>query len=155
MKTAYLFALSYFSAMSLLLLASGVWIFVENIGFSIEAVVLYYAGDATAGVSAKSLYGQLEVAVPHLGAMGLFIMVVTHFLLFAPKKRRKHLGVIAICTFAAALLNIASGIAVSSGWLLFASVKLAAFALFCAAALFTVGLLLYETLRTLHRQRYV
>jgi hypothetical protein len=155
MKTAYLFALSYFAIMALLLLASGIWIFVEKIGFTPGAIVAYYAGDEALGRSAKSIYGQLEVTVPHLGAIGLFIMVIMHFLIFVPKKRQKYLVIIALITFSAALLNIASGIFVSVGYHTFAMLKLIAFSLFSLMLFWILSLVLAESLRTLHHQRYL
>lgn len=155
MKTTYLFAIAYFALMSLLLLGSGLWLFIEKIGFDVEDIMIYYAGDSTLGLPAKTLYGQLEVVVPHLGAMGLFIMVMTHFLIFAPKERRTALIPIAIVTFLSAFLNTVSGLAISYGMNIFAYIKLGSFILFSITTIYLLFLLLVETFRTLHHYRAI
>jgi hypothetical protein len=57
--------------MTLLLLFTGVWIFVMNTSLSIEGTTSHYA--------IKSLHGLLETVSPHLFGMGLIIFVLTHF----------------------------------------------------------------------------
>jgi len=126
MQRAYRFAIVYFALFGLLLLASAAWLFSVKIGFSPEAVRSYYlGGDAHPG---KTLYGLLEIAVPHLGAMGLYIMVSAHFLLFAPGRAKRRAVPLAIALFAAAALDIVSGRLIAAGHPLWAWIKLGAFA---------------------------
>ena len=77
---AYKIAISYFTLFALFLLYTIVALFNEKIGFTLESLTLYYGK--------KSFEGMLEIAAPHFMAMGLFVMVLTHFFLFT--KLKKH-----------------------------------------------------------------
>ena len=125
MHRAYRFAIGYFALFGLLLLLSGGWLFAAKIGWTPGAVSLYYLGSET--VTGKSAYGLLESAVPHLGAMGLFIMVAAHFVLFAPPKAKRRAVKIVVALFTAAATDIAAGTVVASGCGVCAWLKLFAF----------------------------
>ena len=88
MKKSYRYAIAYFTLFGFLLLASGIWLFALKIGFSVDAITAYYLGSEAAYTQPKSVHGLFEVALPHLGSMGLFIMVTGHFLIFTPSKER-------------------------------------------------------------------
>jgi hypothetical protein len=125
MYRAYRFAIGYFALFGLLLMLSGGWLFMSKIGFSVEGTTRYYFGSAaTAG---KSAYGLLEMAVPHLAAMGLFIMVSAHFMLFAPARAKHRALTLVYALFAAAAADIGAGSAIAAGLKAFAWVKLGAF----------------------------
>ena len=141
MHRAYRFAIGYFALFGLLLLGSGGWLFYAKIGFTPEAVALYYGGSDT--VPGKSAYGLLETAVPHLGAMGLFIMVAAHFLLFAPKRAKRLAAKLVLALFAAAACDIAAGPAVAAGFPAWSWLKLMAFALLMALATWLLLVILY------------
>ncbi len=149
MNISYIFSVFYFSLMALFLLFSGVWIFIEKIGLSIDSIIRYYAGSTVDGITEKSLYGQLEVMVPHLGAMGLFIMVTIHFLVFTPLRRKKYFLLFSTGVFITAFLNIVSGMVVSFGIEQFAAVKLTAFVLFSLFSFTAIMLLVVDLLKTL------
>lgn len=125
MHRAYRFAIGYFALFACLMLVSGAWLFYSKIGFTPEQVGLYYLGDGTR--PGKSAYGLLESAVPHLGAMGMFIMVTAHFFLFATSKAKRTAVRLAIALFVAALLDIAAGSLIAWGWSAWSWVKLGAF----------------------------
>ncbi|MDA3946372.1 MAG: hypothetical protein PF439_06805 [Helicobacteraceae bacterium] len=129
MHQSYRYAIAYFLLFGTLLLASGAVLFFSKIGFSYEAVQSYYLGSKALFSTPKSSYGLLEVALPHIGSMGLFIMVTAHFLLFASKERKRQAVKPAIALFVVALLDIFSGFLIVEGWSFFIWVKLAAFAL--------------------------
>ncbi len=129
MHQSYRYAIAWFTVFGALLLTSGALLFFSKIGFSYEAVQSYYLGSEALFSVPKSSYGLLEVALPHLGSMGLFVMVTAHFLLFASKERKRHAVKPVIALFAVALLDIVSGFLIVEGWTLFVWVKLAAFAL--------------------------
>lgn len=67
----YSIALRYFFVMTVLLLFTGVWIFVLNTSLSIEGTSAYYAP--------KSFHGLLDTVSPHLFGMGLIVFILTHF----------------------------------------------------------------------------
>jgi hypothetical protein len=141
MHQSYRIAIAYFVLFGTLLLASGAVLFFNKIGFSYEAVQNYYLGSETLFTTPKSSYGLLEVALPHLGSMGLFIMVTGHFLLFSDKRRKQLATKVVIALFIAALLDIFSGFLIVQGLELFVWVKLAAFALLQLLGLFLLWLL--------------
>jgi hypothetical protein len=141
MHRAYRFAIVYFVLFGLMLLLSAGALFLSKIGFSAEAVSLYYLGSDT--VAGKSPYGLLETAVPHLGAMGLYIMVTAHFLLFAPAGAKRRAVAPAVALFLAAALDIVSGAFVAAGYQTWIWIKLAAFAALMTLCLYLSLLILY------------
>lgn len=141
MHRAYRFAIGYFALFGVLLLTSGAWLFYTKIGFTPESVALYYGGSDT--VAGKSAYGLLETAVPHLGAMGLFIMVAAHFLLFAPARAKRLAAKLALALFAAAACDIAAGPAVAAGYPAWSWIKLPAFAALITLATWLLLVILY------------
>jgi len=140
MKQSYRAAILYFTLFALLLLLSGTWLFASKIGLTPEAVNLYYVGNEKLFHMPKSPEGVLEIALPHLGGMGLFIMVSAHFMLFAPKRRRQWAKTTAIILFIAALLDIFSPYAIINGLTIFSWVKLLSFFLLQGLALFLLWL---------------
>jgi hypothetical protein len=141
MHSAYRTAIGYFALFGLLLLGSGAVLFFSKIGFSPEAVTLYYLGnDESAG---KSAYGLLETAVPHLGAMGLFIMVLGHFMLFAPKKPKQHAVKLTMALMVAAALDIVSGPMIAAGYTFGVWIKLVAFATLMLLGVLLALIILY------------
>ena len=128
MKNSYRYAIAWFSLFGFVLLASGIWLFGLKIGFSVEAVSEYYLGSEAAFTRPKSVHGLLETALPHLGSMGLFIMVTGHFLIFTPSKQRPYAIMLVSALFLAALLNILSPFGIIAGLTFFSWVKLLSFA---------------------------
>ena len=141
MKQSYRAAIIYFTLFALLLLLSGTWLFVSKIGLTPNAVNLYYLGNEALFQMPKSPEGVLEIALPHLGGMGLFIMVSAHFMLFASAHRRRWAKTSAIILFAAAVLDILSPYAIINGLEIFSWIKLLAFFLLQGLALFLLWLI--------------
>jgi len=141
MHQSYRFAIAYFTVFGALLLLSGAVLFISKLGISYESVSMFYLGDVEQFSQPKSSYGLLETALPHIGAMGLFIFVTAHFMLFTSKKERQKTVLPAIILFMAALLDIGSGFLVVHGWTFFIGVKIVAF-----LTLQIVGLYLLFTL---------
>jgi len=134
---SYRFAITYFAIFGALLLISGAVLFVSKLGISYESVQTFYLGNKVEFIQPKSTFGLLETALPHLGAMGLFIFVTGHFLLFAPKKEKQKAIFPVITLFTAAFFDIISGFLIIQGWEIFIFIKIIAFLL-----LQTVGLYL-------------
>lgn len=141
MRRAYRFAIGYFALFGVLLLISGGWLFYEKIGFTPQAITLYYLGGENA--AGKSPYGLLETAVPHLGAMGLFAMVLGHFFLFAPGRAKRRAAVLSVAVFAAAALDIASGPFIAAGHPVWSWIKLAAFTILALLSTLLCVFILY------------
>ena len=66
--------------------STGLLMFHDKLGFSYQGVVRYFLGDPDLFMHPRSFAGLLEVTHFHLFAMGLFFVVFTHLLLFAPLK---------------------------------------------------------------------
>lgn len=145
MQQSYRYAIAYFTLFSLGLLASGATLFWLKTGLVPSGVTLYYAGGES--VPGKSTLGLLETAVPHLGGMGLFIMVSAHFMLFGPKAQKRRTARIAVILFVSALLEIGAGFAVAAGIGAAAYVKTAAFAVLVVLGTVLVLTVLWTALR--------
>ena len=127
MHQSYRYAILYFSIFGFLLLLSGAVLFISKLGISYESISLFYLGSSEQFSQPKSTLGLLETALPHLGAMGLFIFVTGHFLLFSPKKEKVKAVVPAILMFVAALVDIGSGFLITQGITTFIWIKIIAF----------------------------
>ena len=149
MHQSYRFAIAYFAIFGALLLISGAVLFVNKLGFSYESVALFYLGNATQFIQPKSSYGLLETALPHLGAMGLFVFVVGHFLLFASKKQKSNAVKPVITLFIVALLDIISGFLIIEGWAFFVWVKIVAFLLLQLVGLYLLFILFQSTISSI------
>lgn len=141
MHQSYRVAIAWFALFGALLLASGMVLFLSKIGFTYEAVKSYYLGSETLFINPKSSYGLLETALPHLGSMGLFIMVTGHFLLFSDQRKKRLAKKTVVFLFIAALLDIFSGFLIVEGWTFFVWVKLLAFGLLQLLGLYLLWLL--------------
>jgi len=141
MHQSYRYAIAYFALFGALLLISGMVLFFSKIGYSYVAVESYYLGSEALFTHPKSSYGLLETALPHLGSIGLFIMVTGHFLLFSTKERKRRAVKLVTALFIVALLDIFSGFLIVEGWALFIWIKLASFALLQLMGLWLLWLL--------------
>ncbi len=130
MMNIYRYAIVYFTLFGVLLLCSGIWLLGMKAGFSLEALTQYYLGSDVMMTRAKSNTGLLEVAVPHMGAIGLFIMVTSHFILFTPQRERRRMMWLMALWFLSALGNVFAPFVVIAGFDAFVGVKLMAFFLF-------------------------
>ena len=130
MQQAYKYTVLYFLLFSLLLLLSGILLFGEKIGFSQEAILLYYLGDEERFLIAKSMSGILKVVLPHIFAFGLFGMVVLHFVVFTQSNRSKYMKFFIYAFFTLSLLEIFTPLLIINGFETFAYFKLISFFLF-------------------------
>jgi len=130
LQQAYKYTVLYFLLFSLLLLLSGILLFGEKIGFSQEAILLYYLGDEERFLIAKSMSGILKVVLPHIFAFGLFGMVVLHFVVFTQSNRSKYMKFFIYAFFTLSLLEIFTPLLIINGFETFAYFKLISFFLF-------------------------
>ena len=142
MIKAYKYSIVYFLAFSLLLLLSGIMLFEEKIGFSVQGVSSYYLGDADRFISAKSADSILKTILPHIFGFGLFIMVILHFLIFTKQRNKAKTKLLIYLTFITAFIEISSPFLIIYGDALFSFVKISAFVLFMVLILYSIWLLL-------------
>ncbi len=144
MYAAYRAAIVYFVIFGLFLLGSGLSLFLNKIGYCADDISLYYLGNGTR--SAKSVSGLMETAVPHLGAIGFFVMVAAHFMLFASKKAKLHAVKIATILFAASMLDILCGFFILQHDSVWIWIKLASFTVFMVAGVYLLLMVLFYAL---------
>lgn len=129
----YALPLKYFMIMSILLLLSGLWMFVLHSSLSIEGTLSYY--------SPKSFFGLLETVTPHLFGMGILVFVVTHFFAIIEGVESKTYKSFSLGLFMVMLVSNLVGFFISETSVFFAIVKLVStllFVLYTLLALFKV-----------------
>ena len=150
MHQSYRIAIAYFTVFGALLLISGAILFISKLGISYESVQTFYLGNQAQFTQPKSTYGLLETALPHLGAMGLFIFVTGHFLLFTTKKQKQRAIKPVVILFIAALFDIGSGFLIVQGLTFFIWVKLLSFLLLQLIGLYLLWLLFSAVWQGIH-----
>lgn len=116
---------------------SGMFLFVVKIGYYPEHMAEYFLGAEDKFIQAKSFWGLLEVAAPHLVAVALYILLVGHFLFLFPVKK----GIITAIIYLASLGNILSGFLIRYGGVFFSSFKIGFFVLFELTIFYFIGAL--------------
>ncbi len=114
--------IAYLLLYTVLLLGSGLWLFLlsqglassEGIAATLEKIILT--------PEPKSMHNFVEVATPHMFAMGTLVFVVAHFMLFSTKISQKISLIVSMILFVFLLFNIFSyGLIsfeiLSSGWI--------------------------------------
>lgn len=148
MIQAYKYSIFYFLLFAILLVTSGVLLFDEKIGFSVQGVLDYYLGSEINFTQEKSHEGILKVVLPHIFAFALFTMVLLHFLIFTKVKGSKKVQVLIVLMFMTAGIEIFSPFLILEGFTFFAYLKLLSFFLFQGLILYTVWLLLLSIFDT-------
>jgi len=118
----YTIALRYFFAMTLLLLFTGVWMFVLNTSLSIEGTTAYYAP--------KSFHGLIETVSPHLFGMGLIIFILTHFFAILKGVKQENFKTFSLLFVLVMLLENLSAFFITEDGLILPVVKLLSTLLF-------------------------
>jgi len=153
MRDCYRYSIIYFTVFALLLLLSGVWLFSLKMGVNYAMLEQYYLGSEARFMQPKSYEGLLEVTLPHVGAVGLFIMVTAHFILFTPQRERRMMFWLTALWFLSAVGNIAAPFAIVAGWHAFTGVKLMAFMLFELLGFYILWVVFNAAFRGLDRPK--
>ena len=148
MTQAYKYSILYFLLFSLLLVLSGVLLFDEKIGFSVQGVLDYYLGNEAHFTQKKSFEGIMKTVLPHIFAFGLFSMVLLHFLIFTKEKKLPKLRLLVLLMFSVASFEIFTPLLIINGFEVFAYLKLISFFLFEGCILYTAWLLFMSILYT-------
>jgi len=127
MHNSYKLAIVYFIIFSGLLLVSAFMIFEHKIGFDAKSISLYYLGDEAKFIQAKTISGLLKVVYPHIFSIGLFAMVLLHFIYFTSFKKHKFFNYFIVGSYTIILLEIFSPFALLLSITIFASIKLISF----------------------------
>ena len=117
----YHIPIAYMLVYVVAILATGVWLFLLSQGLGTTDIMQTLTKVVTLP-EPKSLHNFIEVATPHMFAMGTLIFVVAHFMLFSTKVSQKFSLRVSVLLFSVALLNVAAYLliifgVVVSGWI--------------------------------------
>lgn len=120
----YKVPIAYLLIYVLLILFTGIWMFLLSQGLGSSDGVMSTIMSIANSPEPKSLHNFIEVAAPHMFAIGAMIFVVSHFMLFSTKISQQTSLIIAMLLFSFMLLNIFSYGAISLGLLVSGWIKL-------------------------------
>ena len=145
MKNRHLYkiVIGYMLLFVVAILFSGGWLFLLSQGLENIQVVdtLIQFVDTPAP---KSLHGWVEVASPHLFAMGVLIFVVAHFMLFSNRFRHSTSKSLAWLLYMSALFDIIAYGFISLGVVVSGWIKLIALGLFLVLFVVMLGLVAFS-----------
>lgn len=142
MKNIALYSLPirYMLIYVILILMSGVWLFLLSQGLECSEGIIATLKSVITAPADKSIEGLIEVAAPHLFAIGTLIFVTAHFMLFSTKFSQKISLVVAMFLFIFALFDIFSYFAIAFGVVVSGWSKLVALSGFIFLFLLMLGL---------------
>lgn len=145
MKNLHLYniPIAYMLLYVVAILLSGIWLFLLSQGLAGGDILGIIQKISDAPLT-KSLQGIIEVATPHMFAIGTLIFVVAHFLLFSTKVSKRVSLFVSLLLFASALLNILAYLFISFGFFVSGWIKLFAMGLFVLVFVFMLGLVAFS-----------
>ena len=145
MKNLHLYQIpiAYMLLYVVAILVSGVWLFLLSQGLA-SADILQTFTNIVNRPDPKSLHHFIEVATPHMFAMGTLIFVVAHFMLFSTKVSKKLSLAVSLVFFIVALFNISAYLFISSGLMVSGWIKLLSMALFILLFLSMLGMVAFS-----------
>jgi len=145
MKNTHLYkiVIGYMLLFVVAILFSGGWLFLLSQGFGDTSIMdtLIRFIDTPAP---KSLHGLVEVASPHLFAMGVLIFVVAHFMLFSNRFKHNTSKSLAWLLYISALFDIIAYGFISLGMVVSGWIKLIALGLFLVLFIVMLGLVAFS-----------
>lgn len=134
MKNIALYSLPirYMLIYVILILMSGLWLFLLSQGLECSQGIIGTLKNVITTPAYKSIEGLIEVATPHLFAIGTLIFVTAHFMLFSTKVSQKMSLIVAMFLFIFALFDIFSYFALTFGLVVSGWIKLVAMSVFIA-----------------------
>ena len=145
MKNLYLYniPIAYMLVYVIAILLSGVWLFLLSQGLA-SSDILQTLTKIINTPEPKSLHQFIEVATPHMFAMGTLIFVVAHFMLFSTKVSQKLSLRVSLLLFAVALFNIFAYLLISFGFIVSGWIKLLSLLLFVLVFMVMLGLVAFS-----------
>lgn len=140
----YKIPIGYMLIYVVLILASGLWLFLLSQGLDSSEGMLHTIQTILHTPKPKSLHNFIEVAAPHMFAIGALIFVLAHFMLFSTKISQKVSLIVSMTLFVLALLNIFSYLAISFGLLVSGWIKLVSLLGFVLLFLVLLGMVAFS-----------
>jgi hypothetical protein len=139
----YHIPIAYMLVYVVAILATGVWLFLLSQGLDSSDITHTLTQIATLA-EPKSLHNFIEVATPHIFAMGTLIFVIAHFMLFSTKISQRFSLRISRLLFIVALLNISAYLLIIFGVVVSGWIKLLSLALFVLLFLLLLGMVAFS-----------
>lgn len=140
----YKIPIGYMLLYIVLILGSGLWLFLLSQGLDSAESIMHTIQNIIHTPKPKSLHNFIEVAAPHMFAIGTLIFVAAHFMLFSTKISQKVSLVVAMILFILALFNILSYLAISFGLLVSGWIKLVSLLGFVLLFLVILGMVAFS-----------
>lgn len=122
----YSLPIKYMIIYVILILMSGLWLFLLSQGYESSENIIGTLKNIIAAPADKSIQGLIEVAAPHLFAIGILIFTAAHFMLFSTNVSPKVSLMAAMLLFAFALFDIFAYFAITLGLVVSGWIKLVA-----------------------------
>ena len=142
--TFFSIPVAYLLLYTLVILATGIWLFFLSQGLNGSEGISATLQKIITAPETKSLQNLVEVATPHLFAMGALVFVVAHFMLFSTEISQKTSLIVALILFVLTLLNIVSYGAISFGLVISGWIKLISMSLFVGMFLVLLGMVAFS-----------
>jgi len=139
----YHIPIAYMLVYILAILATGMWLFLLSQGLGSSGILQTLMRIANVP-EPKSIHNFIEVATPHMFAIGTLIFVVAHFMLFSTKISQRFSLRVSVLLFIVALLNISAYLLIIFGVVVSGWVKLLSLALFVLLFLLLLGMLAFS-----------
>jgi len=146
MKNIALYAIpiKYMLLYVVLILVSGVWLFLLSQGLHSSESVMHTLKNIISAPEVKSIQGLVEVLTPHLFAMATLIFVAAHFMLFSTKVSQRVSLIVAMLLFVFALFDIFSYFFITFGWFVSGWIKILSMLVFVLLFVLMLGLLAFS-----------
>lgn len=129
---------------TIFILATGMWLFLLSQGLTESGSVSIVLEKVIVDPIAKSMHQFIEVAAPHMFAMGALMFIVAHFMLFSTKISQKTSLIVSMVLFLFLLFNIFSYQAISLGFVVSGWIKLLSLFLFAGMFLILLGMVAFS-----------
>ncbi len=136
----YSLPIRYMLIYVILILMSGVWLFLLSQGLDSSEHVISTLKSFIVSPAEKSIQGLIEVATPHLFAIGTLVFVAAHFMLFSTKVSQNLSLRVSMLLFVFALFDIFAYFAITLGLVVSGWIKLVAVSGFVLLFLLLLGL---------------
>lgn len=120
----YNIPVKYMIVYVVLILFTGIWLFLLSQGLNSSDGVIDTIRHIVDSPEPKGIHSFIEIATPHMFAIGAMVFVVSHFMLFSTKISQKTSLIVFILLFAFTLFNIFSYGAITFGLMVSGWIKL-------------------------------
>jgi len=139
----YNITIAYMLVYVVVILGTGLWLFLLSQGLG-SSNIIKTLSDIVAKPEQKSLHNFIEVATPHLFAIGILIFVVAHFMLFSTKISQKFSLVVSTLLFVLGLLNVVAYLPIILGLVVLGWIKLVSMGVFVLLFLVLLGMVAFS-----------